>query len=308
MKINKLYTGIVLAGALMVSGCGSDDDGEYVGGNGGSTVNNELNYTVFEPFSDVVNNQYKMAWGKLDSKISNNGFFQTPSTVVGSSDTAYEDSRNDNLGLEYYVGKNVFFTVPEKFDNEYYKITFLDNDKFKLKVQSGSNIVNSTYDITTLDLTGVGKLPYNAQTGINTDLSYFPDGFNATFPSGSQCYILLETPAQDYYTFYKSDTSNSTTIDEWVADQKRYNIVSNLVDNDLVGQNNELEAARYTDEDGYIIAAVKYNGLVYDADYHQKDVREKEDTNPDIAKVYCDQYNSVAANFLEEQIKINYKK
>ena len=58
MKINKLYTGIVLAGALMVSGCGSDDDGEYVGGgsgNGGPIVNNELNYATFDPFSDVVN-------------------------------------------------------------------------------------------------------------------------------------------------------------------------------------------------------------------------------------------------------------
>ena len=100
MKINKLYTGIVLAGALVVSGCGSDDDGEYVGGgsgNGGPIVNNELNYATFDPFSDVVNGQYKTGWGKFDFKLNNNGLIRSISTVVGSSPTAYQDSRSDDL-------------------------------------------------------------------------------------------------------------------------------------------------------------------------------------------------------------------
>ena len=308
MKINKLYTSIVLAGALMVSGCGSDDDGEYVAGGGdndGPIVKNELNYTVFDPFTDMSNNQYKEAWGKLAYKLNNNGLSQTISTVVGSSPTAYQDSRSDDNDLEYYVGKNLFAAVPEEFDSKFYNISFVDSDTFKLKIQSGSATVNSTYDIITLDLTGVGKQPKNAQTGIETDLEYFPDGFNATFPSGSQCYIFLETPDQDYYTFSDDEDEGSMTIDQWIANERKYNTVSNLV-KENVGNKNELQAARYTDEDGDINAAVVYKGLIYDAYYYQKGVQEKEDTNPDTADVYCNQYNNVATKFLETQIKANY--
>ena len=309
MKINKLYASIALTSALALTGCGGDDDGEYVAGggnNGGPIVNNELNYATFDPFSDVVNGQYKTGWGKFDFKLNNNGLIRSISTVVGSSPTAYQDSRSDDLRLEYYVGNNLFAAVPEEFDSKFYKINFVDSDTFKLKIQSGSSIVNSTYDIITLDLTGVGKQPGNAQTGIETDLDYFPDSFNATFPSGSQCYIFLETPDQDYYTFSDYDEEGSMTIDEWIAKEKKYNTVSNLV-KENVGSKNELQAVRYTDEDGDINAAVVYKGLIYEAYYYQKGIQEKEDIDPNIAEVYCNQYNSVATKFLETQIKAVYQ-
>ena len=253
----------------------------------------------------MSNNQYREAWGKLAYKLNNNGLLQTISTVVGSSSTAYQDSRSDDNDLEYYVGKNLFAAVPEEFDSKFYNISFVDSDTFKLKIQSGSATVNSTYDIITLDLTGVGKRQKNTQTGIETDLEYFPDGFNATFPSGSQCYIFLETPDQDYYTFSDDEDEGSMTIDQWIANERKYNTVSNLVEEN-VGSKNELQAARYTDEDGDINAAVVYKGLIYDAYYYQKGVQEKEDTNPATADVYCNQYNNVASKFLETQIKANY--
>ncbi len=306
MKMNKLYTGVALAGALIVSGCGGDDNNGYGSGdNGGPVVNSELNYATFDPFTDMSNNQYKEAWGKFTFKINNNGLTRSISTVVGSSPTAYQDSRDDNVGLEYYVGKNAFLAVPEEFDSKFYKINFVDSDTFKLKIQSGSTIVNSTYDIITIDLTGVGKQPKTAQTGIDTDLEYFPEGFKATFPSGSQCYILLETYDQDYYNFADQEDEGSMTIDQWLANEKKRHTVSNIV-KDNVGSSNELQAVRYTDEDGDINAAVLYKGLIYDANYYQKGVREKEDTNPDIAEVYCNQYNTVATKFLETQIRAVY--
>ncbi|NCA93451.1 hypothetical protein EOM82_09560 [bacterium] len=310
MKMSKLYTSIALTSIFLLTGCGGDEDnGEYIAGggdNGGPIVNNELKYATFDPFSDVVDGEYKTGWGKFASTLRNNGLTQIISTVVGSSPTAYQDSRSDNLGLEYYVGQNLFVTVPEEFDSKFYKINFVDSNTFTLKIQSGNATVNSTYEIITLDLTGVGKLPKNAQTGIETDLDYFPEGFNATFPSGSQCYIFLETPDQDYYTFADDEDEGSMTIDQWIANERKYNTVSNLV-KENVGSKNELQAARYTDEDGDINAAVVYKGLIYDAYYYQKGVQEKEDTNPDIAEVYCDQYNSVATKFLETQIKATYQ-
>lgn len=308
MKINKLYASILLTGAVVLTGCGGDDDGEYVSGNGdnsGPIVNNELSYAVFDPFTDMSNDKYEDAWGKLAYKISNNGVTQTISTVVGSSPTAYQDSRSDVSELEFYAGQNLFAAVPEGFDSKFYKISFVDSNTFKLNIHSGNAPVNLTYDIITLDLAGIGKQPSNATTGIDTDLSYFPDGFNATFPSGSQCYIWLETPNQTFYTFSEDEDEGGMTIDEWVANQKTYYTVTDLV-KENIGLNNELPAARYTDEDGDIVAAVRYNGLIYSASYNQKGVQEKSDIDPDVSEVNCDQYNDVATDFLETQIRANY--
>ncbi|WP_201535907.1 hypothetical protein [Psychrobacter immobilis] len=305
MKMNKLYTGIVLASTLILTGCGDDDSGTDNGNNDGPIVNNELNYATFDPFTDMSNDKYEEAWGKLAYRLSNNGLVQTISTVVGSSPTAYQDSRSDDLDLEYFIGKNVFAAVPEKFDSKFYKISFIDSDTFKLRVQSDNASINSTYNIVTLDLTGVGKQPRNAKTGIATDLDYFPNGFNATFPSGSQCYIILETPEQDFYTFDNDDDEGSMTIEQWIANERKNNTVTNLIQENI-GLNNELPAARYTDEDGNIIAAVRYNGLIYDALYNQKGVQEKFNLDPEIEEVYCNLYNDVATKFFEAQIKANY--
>ena len=308
MKVNKLYASIALSSVLALTGCGGDDNGEYIVGsndNGSPLTKNELNYTVFDAFTDVSDDDYIDGWGKLAYKFNNNSFTEITSTVVGSSYTAYQDSRGDNDALEYYVGTNVFAAIPEDFDSKFYKIKFVDSDTFKLNIHSGNASINSTYDIITLDLAGVGKQPFNAKTGIDTDLSSFPIGVNPVFPNGSQCYILLETPDQNFYTFSEDEDEGNITIDEWLAKRQRYNTVTNLV-KENVGLNNELPAVRYTDEDGDTIAAVRYKGLIYAASYHQKGVQEKFDIDPDISEVYCGMYNDVAATFFEKQIKANY--
>ena len=298
MKMNKLCAGIALAGALVLTGCGSDDDSSSSGNNG-------LNYTEFDPFSDVVDGEYKTGWGKIAYRFSNNGLMETISTVVGSSPTAYEDSRRETPELEFYASQSSFAAVPEDFDSKFYTINFTDSDTFTLKIQSDNSAFSYTYDIFTFDLTGVGKQPRDATTGIDTDLSYLPDGSNATFPSGSECYIFLETPNQTFYTFSEDEDEGSMTIDEWIANQQEWRKVTNIV-KENVGLNNELPVVRYTDADGDIIAAVRYNGLIYGASYNQKGVQEKANIDPDVSDFDCDNYNDIAADFLETQIKANY--
>ena len=310
MKVNKLYTSMALASALLITGCGSDDDsssGTDNGNNDGPIVNNELNYAVFDIFTDVVDGEYKNGWGKIAFKLNNNGVRQTTSTVVGSSPTAYQDSRSDDDDdhHDYYAADKTFAKVSDVFDKRFYKINFVDNDTFTLKIQTDNRPIDSVYDIKTLDLSGIKKLASNAKAGINTDLdyAYFPN--NIAFPTGSECYIFQETPSQSYYTFYDLASREDITIGQWIADQKQDNVVKNLIQ-EKVGRNNELPAARYTDEDGDIVSAIEYNGLVYDAYYYQKGVTEDADIDFTTDFVNCDQYNTVAANFLEKQIKANY--
>lgn len=150
MKVNKLYASIALTSALALTGCGGDDDGEYVAGggnNGGPIVNNELNYAAFDIFTDVVDEQYKQGWGKISFKLNNNALIQTPSTVVGSSDTAYQDSRGDEKDHhDYYAADRTFAKVSDIFDKQTYKINFIDSDTFSLRIQTDNRPIDSIYD------------------------------------------------------------------------------------------------------------------------------------------------------------------
>ncbi len=311
MKINKLYTGIVLASALVITGCGGDEDSDNTSSNNGGDgpiVNNQLNYAVYDIFSDVVDDKYKTAWGKLEFTISENSIIRSLSTVVGSSTTAYQDSRTTDNDLDYYVGDKVFVESTDIFDNRFNKLNFIDSDTFKFKIQGSNGSIDSIYDIATLDLTGVSKLAGNAKTGIETDLSYdyFPSG--VSFPAGSKCYILQETPEQSYYTFYDKAPREDMTIDEWIADQSAPGTTLKNLVKENVGSNNELPAARYEEDDGDIEAVVRYNGLLYNATYYQKGVQEDSNIDFKTGFVNCDQYNDVAATFLDAQIKANYNK
>lgn len=71
------------------------------------------------------------------------------------------------------------------------------------------------------------------------------------------------------------------TIDEWIANEKTYKTVNNLV-KEKIGIDNELLSARHTDENGEIVAAVRYNGFIYDAFYNRSGVQENFNTNPHI--------------------------
>ncbi len=307
MKINKLYAGIALAGTLILTGCGDDNDDNVSNpdNNGGPIVNNELNYTLFDSFTEVVNGQYKGGWGKVDYKANNNGLMQTVSTVVGSSPTAYQNSSSGYTDIEYYASKNTFIAVPEGSQDKFYKVNFIDSNTFKSSIQMNGSSIDSTYDIVTINLSGVGRLPSSATTGIRTDLNSFSDNFSATFPSGSQCYILQETPTQSYYVFYDYDAGQDVTLDEWIADEEEANTATDLV-KEKVGSNNELPAVRYTDEYGDMVGAVQYNGLVYNAYYYQAGVKDTAITDFTKDVVNCDLYNDVAADFFETQIKANY--
>jgi len=305
MKKNNIYICLILGSAVILSGCGNDDsDLSLIPGN---SSNYELNYTTFDIFTEVVNDRYRTGWGKIDFKINNNNITRVVATAAGSSPNAYQNRFSDSSDrYEYYAAVNTFAKVPENPDNRFYKVNFINQYRFKLDIQSDNRPIEAIYDVKTLDLNGVTKLKANAVSGIYTDLNYdyFPN--NLSFPKDSKCYVLQETPLQDYYTFYDGNIDNATNIDQWLTNQQRYRTLNNIV-KEKIGRVNELSAARYTDQDGKTIAAVVYNGKVYDAYYYPKNI--KQDANIDFTRevVSCTLYNKMAANFLEAQIKANYK-
>ncbi len=312
MKPNRdIFTGLVLTSALIITGCEHDDDSVNATDNAsnGPIVNNEFRYTVYDMCEDVDEANYKAAWGKFEFKINNDGLVRNISTVMGSTPSTYQDSRgNKDADLDYYVGDNVFVKILDEYDSKFDKIDFVDDDTFVLSLQTDNNPIHLTYDIVTLDLRGVGKLAADAKTGITTDLEYpyFPN--DITFPIGAKCYIMHETPKQSYYTFYDSASTENVTIDEWIARQKDSGKTLNNLVKEMVGRHNELPAARYTNHKGRVKAVVSYNGLLHDAHYYKAGAQKDASINAKTGIVNCDQYNDVASEFLDQQIKANYDK
>lgn len=326
MSFKSVFIGsTLLVGALALSSCGGEDDasptttGDQIGNgnpsNSGPIVNKAFNYTTYDIYSDVVSDKYRSAWGKLKFSITENGVKKEISTVVGS--TPYEDEIYSPNDLDYYAGNNFFIAAPEDWDNSSHKISFVDNDTFKLKITDNKASITSHYDVLSYDISGSKKLPDNATTGISTDLHYDYFPANIAFPKGSQCYVFAETPEQSYYSFYSTAERDDITLDQWLENKKienratddgtDYNYQVNNLVKEKVGQNNRLNAIRFTDQFGKVHAAVQFNGLVYTADYQQKGVTDKAKMDPKTQKVNCWLYNDVAAEFIEKQIKANYK-
>lgn len=331
MKTNRksiVATGIVTA-MLALSGCGGGDSGSAqsgsnngsVGGqtgnqpNTGPIVNNEFKFTTFDLYTDVVNGQYKEGWGKLKFTWSPAAIKEEISTVVGV--TPYEEiNKNYESDNDYYVGNNLFLAVPDTDFNTYSKVSIIDNDTLKITIRKDKSSLSSDYDIISYDLAGLGKTDPNATTGLYTDLryDYFPN--NVAFPKGSVCYMLQETPNDSYYYFYEKGDSSQMTIDSWLnkqakttyyKDGKTYTPKMTTVIKEKVGLNNSLQAVRFKDQFGIYHAAVQFNGELYEAQYNEKGVKEALDLDPKTSLIECTAYNNTAANYLEQQIKANYK-
>lgn len=306
MRLKKaLCTGIVMTSALVIVGCGGGDDDSVTTSN---SQNYELEYTTYDIFTDVVDDKYRLAWGKLKYSLTNNGLKEEISTVVGSSPTAYQDSRNNDNDIEYYAGNNYFISAPEIFDNRYYKFNFIDDKSFRLKIQGENASISTVFDIFTYDLSGVKKLDNRAVVGIFTNLyyDYFPD--DIAFPEGSKCSVWQETTEDSYYSFNNDGQTSQLTIDQWIENKQgsNYYELNDLV-KENIGQNNSLPAVNFTDQNGHVYAAVLYNGVVYEADYVEQGVKEKLALDPKTGVVECFMYNDTAAEFMDEQIKVNYQ-
>lgn len=324
MRNNKSVLGVgIITAVLAITGCGgSDDNGVYQsGGNGGQNgngpiVNKAFQYTSFEMYNDKANS-YKSAWGKLKYTWRESGITEEISTVVGK--TPFQDIHNtlDKNSFDYYVGNNTFIAIAEPDFKQYFKFKVVDSDTFKLTQTKDKSSLTSVFDVLTYDLNGKGKISDSAMTGIDTDLNagYFPN--DVKFPKGSVCYQLQETPVQSYYYFYTGAARDKLSIDQWLKlepnntyyalNGKPYHPVVKNVVKEQIGQNNSLPAVHYKDQYGQYHAAVQFNGMLYTADYYEKGVKETMNTDPNTSRVECWMYNDIAADYLEQQIKANYK-
>ncbi|WP_350561547.1 hypothetical protein [Psychrobacter sp. CAL346-MNA-CIBAN-0220] len=299
----KLHTAAVAITfvALTLAGCG-EEDGSY--GSGGS---NEFNITSFDNSYDNQANgtavaridwmyrtgERKIIIKNLVNNYNNQGLNALDKTVLADN----FEGRLENKDIEVNE-RTVKRPIYEKNSNK------------KLNFET---------DYKTLSLSGTKANSYNAgntisnSTGIRTDLNNYSNiSVNATFPTGSVCYIPITTSEREFFAFNAKNETGYESLDKWVeAAEKRFSDNRNSRTSRFgVGSGNQQQVAQVTffefkNKPAYMYNGVEYGDSIYEADYIAKGTA---DVNIDSSRgvVDCTLVNDVAGDFLEAQIKEYY--
>ena len=286
--------------AVTLVGCGGDDNGIY--GPGIGSNNNELTITQFDRSSNAVariDTTYRR--GERDVKKTNvvgsydQSIDNLPSSVVLSD--KFEGSMEDkNISVS---GRTVTRPVYEKNSNNRfdYKTTYKTYNLAGKRADSYRR--------------GVGN---NKSIGVFTDLNnYAKIPPNATFPSGSVCYVPVESTERSFFSFNQNQRTGYLTLDEWTEAAKKQfgdNRASKTTFLNVGAGNgqtaSQVEFFATNNEPEYLYNGVEYNKVIYNANFVGKN-QAAPNQNDTTGVIDCTIVNKVAADFLAKQIADSYR-
>lgn len=282
---------------LLMTGC-EEDDGVYNLNN-----NNQITVTSFDNSYDNQANARAIAridetfsTGERDIKIKNlvnnysNQSLNSLDKIVLANNF---EGRLENKNIEV-DGRIVNRPIYEKNSNQ---------------------ILNFKTNYRTLDLSGLKADSYRPSNtilnsrGIITDLNNYPNiSVNATFPTGSVCYIPVTTSERSFLAFNGKNKTSYSSLNRWVdAAEARFSDNREYSTSRFgIGTGNNQQAAQVmffavNNQPAYQYNGVAYNNDVYDADYIANGISEP-NTDSRFGVVDCTLVNEVAAEFLESQI------
>lgn len=287
-----LFTSIMLASSLSSSGTNSDDSNSlepaYV-----------IKLSMIEGNSDA-RSRYNPT--RIDVDISNGQITNTERLISGKWDSSQD------IRMMFFIAPNYFAQVagkPVMFDSVVSKTTEVKDDNhfsYQIRSKNGKKTLIYDHDLTEVDISGVNIADKNYRVGLN---KFELD--KSSFPAGSSCYVVKSIkPNFSHFTFDSQDnmlTSSIHSIEEWLDVMKGYATYSESTILE-VGNQNQYRAA-YIDrakDQNYYTAVVEYKGQIYNASYRTLDGIFNND-NPDKEEVDCYLLNTLAANYLEDEIK-----
>lgn len=319
MKTNKLFLILALAtGIISIAGCNDDNDSIVVGEGNGN--NNSLSYIGFDSeYNDtsgsrsVYKEEITIAPGKVTTKYT---------TIVDSGLKLRDDLTTSIILANNFTHEQPVYINNFKLDpNIGGIIKEVNNNNIEISYKSRNGKTLSFKEpYTRVDISSQNLSTSSDEPGVRIeDLTRGNDSIldevkALRFPVGSECIVYSETTGDfPYYEFeledfdYVSDKVSPNTVgnfknlEDLLADRSSYepNASNAVIEN--VGINNNIRAVHFTDaDDDYEYAYVEYQGKVYYASHTEEDVFDN-NINPNIAALYCDGYNQVAASFLETQ-------
>ncbi len=299
----------ITVAALMLSGCGSDDDNYFGSGGGGSR-----GLSIFEFVDGYDRQSSNIAIAKIERNFSQGQYRVTRTNIVRNYSGIVPSSADNIVVAEGFEGlqanKNITVsgrTVEQPIDN----VNTNTNG-------SGSLKFSTTYEA--YDLAGcqardftdnaVNNKCRKVRTALN-DYVKIPN--TAAFPNGSICYIPITTTDKNIWLFDKDSRPVQGSINDWVNDTKNNfgNSKKPQQQRFNVGNNNEyrLEQVKFAADSRdpeYVYYGIDYKNRVYDNLNYWSAGKTQANTNNNVGIVDCTLLNDTAADFLQKQIKSYY--
>lgn|GEM_PF-508326 len=295
--------------ALILSGCGSDDDNFF--GSGGSS---SRGLSVFEFVNSYDKTSSNIAIAKIERNFSQGQYRVTRTNIVRNYNGVVPSSADNIVVAEGFEGlqanKNITVsgrTVEQPIDN----INTSTNG-------SGSLKFSTTYEA--YDLAGCQARDF-ADNAVNNKCRKVRTALNdyvkipniAAFPTGSICYIPVTTTDKNIWLFDKDSRPIQGSINDWINDTK------NLFGNSKkpqqqrfdVGNKNEyrLEQIKFAADSRdpeYVYYGIDYKNRVYDNLNYLSAGKTQANTNNNVGIVDCTLINDTAADFLQQKIQQYY--
>ncbi|WP_169392115.1 MULTISPECIES: hypothetical protein [Psychrobacter] len=295
--------------ALILSGCGSDDDNFF--GSGGSS---SRGLSVFEFVNSYDKTSSNIAIAKIERNFSQGQYRVTRTNIVRNYNGVVPSSADNIVVAEGFEGlqanKNITVsgrTVEQPIDN----INTSTNG-------SGSLKFSTTYEA--YDLAGCQARDF-ADNAVNNKCRKVRTALNdyvkipntAAFPNGSICYIPVTTTDKNIWLFDKDSRPIQGSINDWINDTK------NLFGNSKkpqqqrfdVGNKNEyrseqIKFAADSRDPEYVYYGIDYKNRVYDNLNYWSAGKTQANTNNNVGVVDCTLINDTAADFLQQKIQQYY--
>lgn len=290
----KKLTLSLLVSSLAIIGCG--------GGGGSSTGPSSTGY-AFSTFQLEGTNGELENLQRTNYKVSDGVLYaQTPIALKGRASQNYTTS--------YYGNSDFFIRSRSVQTNQGQALFFISNisntgETLTPYNSNNSKALTSDYTYTVVSLAG----KKNADVLRNV-LDFIPNSSNLVWPANAVCRytssINEKTVGSDTGYFYFDETSKTTftTLNDWEANiksQTNVNIDDSKTINGNYGGNNANIPFR-----GLVDSTAKkpYIGSLYTNNVYTTSLYKEGVTNfPFTQKTYCDEYNQVAADFIQAQVK-----
>lgn len=290
--------------ALNLAGCGEED---AIYGSGSS--NNKITVTSFDNSYDNQANASAIA--RIDQTYRTGAHEIKIKNIINN----YNNQSLNTLDRT---------VLADKFEGNLEKTHIEVNNrtvKRPIYEKNSNKTLNFETTYKTLNLSGLRANSYaagntiNNSRGIITDLNNYPDiSANATFPTGSVCYIPVTTSERSFLSFNDKNKTGYASLNKWVdaAEQRFSDNRTSSTSRFGVGSGNNQKAAQVRffetrNQPTYLYNGVEYDSSIYEADYIAQGVT---DPNTDNSRgvVDCTLVNEVAGDFLAQQIADSYRK
>lgn len=313
-KRTLLYSSILFS-CFLLTACGGDSDSSR-------SSNENVDEPAYEFTSFIIDNDSGTGLdgisyiNRQNLRITVDGVMLTGVDIYGKSDWDV-DKGSESILPSLILAKDLEYLSSNEFKN----IKYVDDDTFEetfKDAKTGETIVKT-------QIKNPIQIPSASSNNISVTLDFLPRIANKpyNFPTGSLCYNYSGKLDKQHFSFELDFPSEYPSLIAWQNDKRPKNGSMPIFNTMMVGSNNEISVTYVTysddeDKNGSNVlplfgtpppqssAAVVYKGKLYEGTlFYPHDISSPID--PSTSPIFCLGYNKIAADYIEKEIKMNYK-